>query len=264
MLRALPLLPALITALVGMAMLIHGPIAQTENYHAFADRADWLGIANARDVLSNLGFAVVGLWGIVSLWPRRRHPAIVRGWPGYALFLVGLCLTAVGSGYYHLAPDNARLVWDRLPIALACAGLLAGVWASTTLPVGRSGVVTALLAAYAIGSVLWWHFTELNGHGDLRPYLLLQILPLALIPLWQTIHGSPPADRWWFATALVLYVFAKLAEVNDQALLAATSMAVSGHTLKHLLATAAAAALVHRLAQSACTNQGDRQYDARG
>ncbi|MDM5181921.1 hypothetical protein PO883_32625 [Massilia sp. DJPM01] len=35
--------------------------------------------------------------------------------------LIGL--TAFGSSWYHLAPDDTRLVWDRLPIALACVSL---------------------------------------------------------------------------------------------------------------------------------------------
>ena len=92
--------------------------------------------------------------------------------------------------------------------------------------------------------------TELNVRGDLRPYLLLQILPILLIPLWQAIHRTPAVERLWFGAALLLYVLAKLAEVNDHALLAATDSALSGHTLKHLLATAAAAALVYRLLQA--------------
>ena len=96
----------------------------------------------------------------------------------YALFLIGLILTAFGSAYYHWLPDNARLVWDRLPIALVCAGLLAAVWAQMALPPGRAGIVTGLLALYAVLSVLWWYWTELNRRGDLRPYLLLQILPI--------------------------------------------------------------------------------------
>jgi len=40
---------------------------------------------------------------------------------GYWLFLIGLLLTAFGSSFYHLAPNNARLIWDRLPID--CLGL---------------------------------------------------------------------------------------------------------------------------------------------
>ena len=87
--RTLPHLPALLTGLICLTLLAHGPIPQTENYHAFADEAAVLGIANGHDVLSNLGFAFVGLWGVVGLWPRRTHAGIARGWPGYALFLTG-------------------------------------------------------------------------------------------------------------------------------------------------------------------------------
>jgi hypothetical protein len=64
------------------------------------------------------------------------------------------------------------------------------------------------------------------------------------------LYKSPLADRWWFGTALLLYILAKLAESNDHALLAMSNMLISGHTLKHLLATAAAAALVYRLTAS--------------
>ena len=251
--RALTYLPSLIFAVCCVAMIAHGPIRQTENYHAFADNISLLGLPNTRDVISNLGFALIGLWGIVRLWPQRMHPAIARGWPGFALFLIGLTLTALGSTYYHLAPDNARLLWDRLPIALACAGLLAGVWAQTSLPAGRANLITGILAIYAIGSVLWWYYGELNGQGDLRPYLMLQILPILLIPLWQKLYESPMADRWWFGAALMLYILAKLAESNDHALLTMSNMLISGHTLKHLLATAAAAALVYRLTAATCS-----------
>lgn len=247
--RLVVYLPALFTLLLGLVMLAHGPIGQPANYHAFADHADFLGIPHANDVLSNLGFALVGCWGILSLWPQRQHPALLSGRMGYAVFLIGLILTALGSAYYHLAPDNDRLLWDRLPIALVCAGLLAGAWAEAALPKRRVSAATSLLVIYAIASVLWWYVSEMNGEGDLRPYLLLQILPIVLIPLWQAIYPSLLRDRLWFGAAFLLYVLAKLAELNDHEFLAMSHGLVSGHTLKHLLATAAAAALVHRLIQ---------------
>jgi hypothetical protein len=82
-----------------------------------------------------------------------------------------------------------------------------------------------------------------NGAGDLRPYLLLQGLALILIPLWQAIHRAPRTDRIAFATAMVLYILAKLAEVLDHEIANALGF-VTGHTLKHLIATAATAAVV--------------------
>ena len=242
--RHLDYLPSLLTLLVCALMLIHGPIAQFNNYHDFADQSTWLGIPHAGDVLSNLGFALVALWGL-NLMSHRSFTLLQEARYGYGLFLVALLLTAFGSGYYHLAPDNARLVWDRLPIALACAGLLAAVRAETV------GTNNGLREAWALGAlavfgVLWWRATDLDGNGDLRFYLLFQILPLVLIPLWQAIHRSPRRDRLIFGLAIILYVLAKLAEVYDHQLFGLLQ-AVSGHTLKHLLATGAAAVVVANL-----------------
>ncbi|MBS1191831.1 MAG: hypothetical protein H6R10_3623 [Rhodocyclaceae bacterium] len=240
-------LPLAITLAACFLLVVHGPILQLAHYHEFADRSFLLGLPHGADVLSNLGFALVGGWGWLKLAPVRSHPALRAGWPGYRLFLLGLTLTALGSSFYHWAPDNARLVWDRLPIALACAGLLAAVRAETR-PGIEAGRDAALLAVFAIASVAWWYATELWVKGDLRPYLLLQGLPLVLVPLWQAIYRAPRLDRVWFGVALLLYVFAKGAEVFDHELLAALGW-ISGHTLKHLLATGAAAVLVGRLVQ---------------
>jgi hypothetical protein len=245
-------LPRWITLGAGIALALHGPIEQLANYHAFADQTHFAGIPHACDVLSNLGFALVALWGWLRLQPQREHPALAAGWPGYRLFLLGLFLTAFGSSFYHLEPDNARLVWDRLPIAWACSGLLVAVHAETAgrCPItGRERMNVALLAVGATLSVGWWYWTDLlSGHGDLRPYLLLQGLPIVLVPLWQGMHGAPRADRLAFAGALLLYVLAKTAELNDHALQAVLG-GLSGHTLKHLLATAAAYVIVARLAR---------------
>jgi cbb3-type cytochrome oxidase subunit 3 len=238
--RLLVHLPLVVTVVAGALLLAHGPIAQLAHYHEFADQSSLPGVAHAADVLSNLGFAVVAAWGMLRL--RAMHNA---GRRGYWLFLAGLLLTAFGSGFYHLAPDNARLAWDRLPIALACAGLLAGVRAEC-LSKPDATADSWLLGMFAVFSVGWWYFTEQRGTGDLRPYLLLQCLPLVLIPLWQWIYRAPRRDRIAFGCALALYVAAKCAELADHQVLAALGVA-SGHTVKHLLATAAAAVIVARL-----------------
>lgn len=235
-------LPTVITLTACGIALAHGPIAQLPNYHEFADHTATLGIPHAADVLSNLGFAIVAIWGWLKPHANRKHPELQTSWPGYQLFLLGLYLTALGSAFYHWSPDNDRLLWDRLPIALACAGLLAGVRGDT----GRqrnSAYETIGFALLAMGSVLWWYITEASNQGDLRPYLLLQCLPLVLIPLWQAIHQSPRKERFRFGMAITLYVLAKGTELHDHDILEMLGW-ISGHTLKHLLATAAAATLV--------------------
>ncbi len=246
-------LPLAVTVLLVAAALLHGPIAQPFGYHDFADQKDVCGIPHFADVISNLGFALIAVWGWVRLAPAHRHPGSGPVRVGYRLFLIGLFLTALGSSWYHLAPDNASLVWDRLPIALACGGLLAGVWSDVQQKENRG--LAAWLALIAVVSVGWWYFTDLAGAGDLRPYLLLQGLPILLIPLWQWIYGMPGADRMAFGAALAIYVLAKFAELNDHQIAAAVGV-VTGHTLKHLLATGAAALIVARLVQRAGEPRG--------
>jgi hypothetical protein len=234
--------PTIITVGMTVILAVHGRIAQPVHYNEFADQSAAFGIHHAADVFSNTGFALVAIWGWLTLRPRRTSDQLRAGWPGYRLFLIGLFLTAFGSSYYHLAPENARLIWDRLPIALACAGLLVGVRGDTQ-PGLKTEIEAIVLGSFAVASVAWWAYTDRNGAGDLRPYLLLQGLPLVLIPLWQAIHRAPRADRIAFAAAMMLYVLAKVAEAFDHQIANALGI-VSGHTLKHLIATIATAAVV--------------------
>jgi hypothetical protein len=235
--------PLLIVLVALLAMQQHGPVSQFAHYHDFADQRRWLGLPNAADVLSNLGFALVGLYGLALVGRQRANPQLAQGSSGYVLFFGALFLTACGSAWYHLAPDNARLVWDRLPIALACAGLLAAVWRETAhAPRG----LTTILAVFAALSVAWWRYTDLQGSGDLRPYILLQGLPLVLIPLLQWQHARPVAERRGFMLAMGLYVLAKICESSDHSTFVMLGQ-VSGHTLKHLLAALAAATIAWNL-----------------
>ena len=234
-------LPSLVTLAGAAALVIHGPIRQLANYHDFADERVLFGIPHGGDVVSNVGFAVVAGWGLWLL--PRVHDA---GRLGYGIFLVSLLLSSIGSSFYHWAPDNSRLVWDRLPIALACAGLLAAVRAESK-PGSNAAVWTVCLVLAAFASVWWWHVTDRAGQDDLRPYLLLQGLPLVLVPLWQSQAAAPAAERLAVGAAIAMYVAAKLAELNDHLLYLHLGV-MSGHTLKHLFATMASAALVALLA----------------
>ncbi len=234
------ILPTVVTALLLVAGVIHGPIAQLPDYHEFADQTQRFGIAHFADVTSNLGFLLVAVWGWLALSPVSKHPALASGWCAYRLFLLGLALTACGSAWYHFAPDNARLIWDRIPITLACGGLLAGAWGDAHR---RSGCKFAIACAiFGLASVAWWYATEQTGNGDLRPYLAMQILPLLLVPVWQSVYDAPKSDRWFFSAALIIYAVAKLAEINDREI--GAILGITGHTLKHLLATLSSALIV--------------------
>jgi hypothetical protein len=236
----------IILLLAVLAMLVHGPIVQFDHYHEFADARVWLGMADPGDVLSNLVFALSGIYG---LWAVLRPNARMQSSSGvaYACFFAAMLLTAAGSTWYHLAPADDRLIWDRLPIALACAALLVAVWAETLTRSAQAALpmLVRMLGAAAL-SVVWWVWTNEHGRGDLRPYLLLQLAPLVLIPIWQAAAGRPAIERRAFALAIALYVAAKLCELEDRLILHALGF-VSGHTLKHLLAAAAAGVLAAML-----------------
>lgn len=230
------------TLLFALALLLHGPIPQWRGYHDFADRRAWLGVPNAADVLSNLPFLLIGAWGMFVA--RERH------WRAFAF---AIAATAFGSIGYHWAPDNASLVFDRLPIAAACA-LLACIFLAERVDRGwaRPAVLGVALLVAAASVLLWWA-GERAGHGDLRAYLFVQFLPMLLVLAGLALRLPAPAgagvsDSAWLVT-LVLYAAAKGFELADGAVLH-TSGVVSGHTLKHLLAAAAAAWLLRAALRS--------------
>ncbi len=228
---------------VGLALIAaltaFGPIAQLDNYHAFADQRALFGIANAGDVLPNLGFMLVAIYGFLTL--RRARPDDPAR-PAYTVFFGAIAATALGSTWYHMAPDDARLVWDRLPIAVACAALLAAALRDAYPKSHPAKLSLLALTGFGVLSVFWWSWT-----GDLRFYLLIQVAPLVLIPVLQWQSGAPLPQRTLFFAAIGLYIFAKLFEVADQAVLQALGV-VSGHTIKHLLAVAAAFVLAKAFA----------------
>jgi hypothetical protein len=194
-------------------------------------------------VTSNLGFAVIALWGWLRLARRAGIPACATAGPATACS----CRAVPHRAGLVLVPPRTRQRPPGLGPPADRPGLRrpAGRRAGRCAP-ARQRKHAILLALAAVASVAWWRFTDLAGAGDLRPYLLLQGLPILLIPLWQWIYKAPAADRMAFGGALALYVVAKFAELGDHQIAAALGV-VTGHTLKHLLATGAAALIVGRL-----------------
>lgn len=151
-------------------------IPQDPAYHNFADRRAFLGVANFMDVASNVPFLLVGLWGLLVVLNRRTlFLASSERWP-YLIFFLGVALTSGGSSYYHFHPDNARLVWDRLPMTLGFMGIVAAI---LTERVSRKAGIASLpmVVSTGIASVAYWYATETSGHGDMRPYGLIQFGP---------------------------------------------------------------------------------------
>jgi hypothetical protein len=228
-----------LTAVLVVAQL--GPIAQDPAYHRFADVRTLAGVPHAFNVLSNLPFLAVGAAG---LWftARVRAARADALWVPYALLYAGLILTGLGSAWYHLAPDNASLLWDRLPMTVVFMSFFASVVAEV---VDRGFVQRLLPVLLTLGvtSVWYWHATEQQGAGDLRPYVLVQFLPMLLIPLLLLLYPRPRDYLPWVLAMVGVYAGSKVFEYFDAAVFA-LGEAVSGHTLKHLLAALAPACLL--------------------
>lgn len=236
-----------LVALAGVALVvfvISDPIPQDSAYHRFVDTRRIWGIPNFGDVLSNLGFILVGLWGTVYLIlsSKNRESYERLNFLLYGFFFIGLFLTGIGSAYYHWHPSNERLLWDRLPLTIAFMSLFCAVIYERISRRWAVRLFTPLLIIGAV-SVLYWAWTGSRGRGDLRLYGLVQFYPMAAIPILlftcRSIftHGH---YVWW---ALACYAAAKVCEHNDQVIYDMLKV-LSGHNLKHILATGAPIAIL--------------------
>ena len=222
----------LVTACGIMVALLLPPIAQPPGYHDFADQRSLFGIPHIWNVLSNLAFVLAGGIGLAGVIGKAVSRCALS--PAYGVFFAAVILIGLGSAWYHLYPGNETLVWDRLPMAVAFMSFLAIIVGEyIDMRIGRQLLLP--LALLGVLSVWYWHVTESAGHGDLRPYGLVQFLPLPLILLIAWQYPDPGKAGRYLLAVFVLIILSKAAELFDGAVLAATGI-ISGHTLKHLLA----------------------------
>ena len=236
---------AAFTVLALAAAVLLPAMPQPLEYHDFADQRSMLGVANFLDVASNAGFLRAGLAGLMVAMRRdTRFAHRAERWP-YAVFFLGVVLTAAGSAYYHLAPDNERLFWDRLPMTIAFMSLIA---AQVTERISLRAGLWLLVPMLAVGaaSVVYWIATERAGAGNVIPYAALQayaVAALLLIALTRPSRSTRGGDIY---LVFACYVAAKLLEHFDREILGLGHW-VSGHTLKHFAAALAALVVARML-----------------
>jgi hypothetical protein len=225
-----------LTVVCIIVVLLLKPMPQDTAYHQFADQRTIAGIPYFANVLSNLPFLIVGFYGL-SIIKKSQAPLSIKKM--YAVLFAGIFLTGLGSAYYHLAPSNARLVFDRIPMTIVfMAFLSATIAAWIDIKTGAFLLIPLLLLG--IASVLWWYHTELNNAGDLRFYGFIQFYPILLAPFIFILFASPEKSRGLRLLIWVIawYGVAKIFETWDIPVYKHSGF-ISGHSLKHIAAAAA-------------------------
>lgn len=213
------------------------PFAQPVSYHDFADQRTCWGLPNCLHTVSNALFVLAGAAGLLVLHRANGQGAFrdSREAKPYRLYFVATVLLGFGSGYYHLAPGNERLLWDRLAMMLAFMAWFAAIVTERVSP--RLGLrLLPLLAAVGLGSTVYWGWSETRGMGDLRPYLLMQLVPMLLIPLLLWLYPPRYSGDRAILAVIGLYLLALLGDLGDRPVFALTGGLVSGHTIKHVIA----------------------------
>jgi len=213
------------------------PISQPQNYYNFSDKNNYFGINNFWNVVSNIPFLIVGFLGLTLNTKKKlthdNYPAI----PIYSIFFLGIFLTGFGSSWFHLSPNNETLVWDRLPMTIGFMALTTALLSEYLYREFQKKFFYPLLLIGFI-SVVYWHITEQAGRGDLRLYVLVQFLPMLVIPMVAFTNKSRFTHNINLVGVIIFYLLAKLAEHYDHAIHQVLGH-ISGHSIKHLLAAAA-------------------------
>lgn len=223
------------------ATLLAPRFPQPASYHRFADQRSFLGIPHFMDVASNLPFLVAGLFGLYNVLTRQDSRLVDPAAQGpWTVLVASIFLTGFGSSYYHWAPSDATLFWDRLPMAMGFSALLGIMFLERVDRVwGRRLWLPVLLAG--VGSLLYWRWRD-----DLRFYFLLQAWAVLLVPAVLLLFESSTTGTKHLVIALTLYAGAKILEGLDAPIFRLGGL-VSGHTLKHIAAGMASASLVLHL-----------------
>jgi hypothetical protein len=220
----------MLVAPLGLMLAAFDPIRQDPAYHLFADYRSYCGVPNFLNTASNLPYLIFGAIGLVFC-VKNPVPGAALSW---SVFFLGVASVFFGSSYYHSAPDNATLAWDRLPMTIAFMGLFAALLAENIdASLERALLVPAV--AVGIASVAWWAYAD-----DLRFYGWVQFAPLLAIPFVLAVYPGHYTHRRYLLYGLAFYALAKGAELYDREIFALTAQALSGHTLKHLVSSVAA------------------------
>jgi hypothetical protein len=162
--------------------------------------------------------------------------------PAYHLFADGRTLLAIPN-FWNVVSNLPFLVVGAIGFQVALekkqelmsfVAIVIGEYLSVEW--GKRLLVPLLIIG--AGSVLYWVYM-----GDLRPYAIVQFLPILVVPVIVIVRRSHSDLGPYIAGMIALYVAAKIPEHYDAQFFAAGNL-FSGHSLKHILSALAPACLL--------------------
>jgi hypothetical protein len=235
--RRVWLLLLAVVALYGVLRLSLGPLPQDPAYHLLADTRACAVVPHAGDVITNLAILLAGMFGLAL---RPRMSVAPEAGTAVNVLIAASILTAFGSAYYHWAPTNATLVWDRLPMAIVLMSLLALVMADRVHPFFARAALWPF-TALGILSVVLWGVSEAMGQGDVLLYLIVRVGAEIAIVVLLILRQPRHTGSMWLAAALLSEVAMAFFQHFDHELFRLTRGLVSGHNVKHVMAGVALA-----------------------
>jgi hypothetical protein len=210
-------------------ILALAPITQSQEYHQFAEQRLIGYIPHFGDVLSNLSFIVIGTLLLVE----SRHWNAVEIYKGQKTLFTALAYSSIalglGSGYYHWAPVDYTLAWDRATMVLGFAIIFYDSCIRYDI-FSKKGICkgTAITTIVFLGTVVFWML-----FGRLEPYVFVQFFTMFVLVVLAIKNYKEVPSRHLF-NMFIWYLIAKVFETFDKEIFMMTGELMSGHTLKHI------------------------------
>lgn len=216
---------------LALLYIIGSPITQAQEYHQFADQKPFFGVPNFHNVMSNIPFLLTALIGFYDY--KKNPDSYSVSWLAY---FFGVLLVAPGSAFYHLAPTDFTLIWDRVPMTIAFMGIMSCVL-SELYNIKAEKKLLAFLVIFGMYTVAHWVF-----FNDLRIYFWVQLSPIIAFLYVSIAIPTKSLKTKHLLIAVFFYILAKLTEKYDGEIY--ETINYSGHSIKHLLASVAIYALI--------------------
>jgi hypothetical protein len=228
------------TLAIAVGLLAWGPVLLQANAHHYADTRSLASVVNGINAAFCLPMLLAGVWGWRALGRSHWPATLQRPWR-WCFVCVGA--SAILAAIYHLAPGDTGYLAAQATAAGAFTLLLCGFLAERVD--ARFGSRATCAAALGMAG-LAAGFAAVGSAADVRALLLLQLMPVLLIPAGAlSLPGRHTHKADWLLI-LGLYALARVSDLGDAAVLRFTLGAFSGHALMHLCLAGVAAWLAYR------------------